>query len=331
MTMDRNGQLTFSDDPNLLGVNEAYQMIEEGRFSDAVSKTDTLLSSNPDYPGLSDTYRTAKFWDNRASELKKLNRGKQTADFLMTQWELFKTYAGEKNLIHTPSYKAAMRYIFFTASENYKIAFQDQESTTDNFDLLLNLGVCFLNLGEYKHTVETLEYARSSYRSNARLVSLLAEAYFNLNEIPKSLLYFREAFFLNPSEIDLTLLKSKPIIDLTTRVQEGRPGCRDIREWIPIYGFLDDVFYVKRNLNSAQLEGIKREIYTLEKNFQTMSREKVEDTNIVPRLVNKYLWMLDYFEFQNYDFESITEIRSRLLQIDRRLFEEHFKKDKKKQ
>jgi len=328
--MDRNGQMTFSDDRNLLGVNEAYQYIEEGNFSAAVEKVDQLLSENPDYPGLSDTYRTAKFWDNRGAEIRRLSRGKQTADFLMTQWEIFKKYAEEKKIEGSPSYKAAMRYIFFTASENYKIAFQEQESTTDNFDLLMNLGVCFLNLGEHKRTVETLEYARSSYRSNARLESLLAEAYFHLSEIPKSMLLFREAFFINPSEIDLSLLKSKPISELVKRVGEERPGCLDIREWIPIYGFLDDVFYVKRNLNTAQIEAIKREIYTLEKNFQAMSPEKIAGTNIVPRLINKYLWMLDYFEFQNYDFQSITEIRSRLLQIDRKLFEEHFSRDRKK-
>ncbi|HDP80190.1 MAG TPA: hypothetical protein ENN21_05040 [Spirochaetes bacterium] len=328
--MDRNGQMTFSDDRNLLGINEAYQYIEEGNFSAAVEKVDLLLSANPDYPGLSDTYRTAKFWDNRDAEIRRLNRGKQTADFLMTQWEIFKKYAEEKRIDGSPSYKAAMRYIFFTASENYKIAFQEQESTTDNFDLLMNLGVCFLNLGEHKRTVETLEYARSSYRSNARLESLLAEAYFHLSEIPKSMLLFREAFFINPSEIDLSLLKSKPINELVKRVGEERPGCLDIREWIPIYGFLDDVFYVKRNLNTAQIETIKREIYTLEKNFQAMSPEKIAGTNILPRLINKYLWMLDYFEFQNYDFQSITEIRSRLLQIDRKLFEEHFSKDRKK-
>lgn len=329
MTMDRDGQLTFSDDPLLLGINEAYGLIEEGKFAEAAQKIDGLLNGNPEYPGLVEGYRTAKFWNNRREELGRLERGKQTADFLMTQWEAFKKYAQEKDLTLSSAYRSAMRYVFFTASEHYKLAFQGQESTADNFDLLLNLGICFLTLGEYRHAAETLEYARSSYRTSARLLAILGEAYFNASEVPKSLLLFREAFFLNPSEIELSLLKSKPIADLVAFVREKKPQAADVREWIPVFGFLEDVFYVKRQLNTQQVETIKREIYTLEANLKGMSREKIESTHVIPRLINKYLWMLDYFEFQQYDFENITEIRSRLIAIDKELFEGYFKKDKK--
>lgn len=327
--MDRNGQLTFSDDPVLLGINQAYELIESGKFQEAVKKIDDLLNASPEYPGLIESYRTAKFWSNRKRELARLNKGKQTADFLMTQWEVFKAYSQEKNILNSNAYKSAMRYIFFTASEQYKIAFQEQESTADNFELLLNLGLCFLALGEYKHTVETLEYAKSSYRSNAKLLAILGDAYYHISEIPKSMLLLREAFSLDPSEIDLELLKSKPILDLIKIVNEQRPGCPDIREWIPVYAFLEDIFFVKKQLNKEQIEVIRHEIYSLEKNFQTLSADKIANSNITPRLINKYLWMLDYFEFQQYDFENITEIRTRLLQIDKALFEEYFKKEKK--
>jgi tetratricopeptide (TPR) repeat protein len=327
--MDRDGQLSFSDDPMLMGINEAYQLIEEGKFPEAVGRIDALLSLNPDYPGLAEGYRTAKFWNNRKGELAKLEKGKQTADFLMTQWEIFKGYAQEKNLTQSNSFKSAMRYVFFTASENYKVAFQSQESTADNFDLLLNLGICFLTLGEHKHAIETLEYARTSYRTSAKLLSILAESYYHASEIPKSLLLFREAFFINPSEIDLGMLKCKPIQDLVKIAGERNPSAHDLREWIPVHGFLEDYFYVKRQLNSQQVENIKRDIYTLETSLKSANGDKLAATNVIPRLINKYLWMLDYFEFQNYDFDSVTEIRKRLLQIDKPLFEEHFRKDKK--
>ncbi len=323
--MDQDGQLTFNDDPLLTGSNEAFRLIEEGNFFAAVEKLDTLMSSNPDYPGLAEGYRAAKFWQNRKKTIEELNPGRDTADFLMKQWEQFTSYAEEKNLSGSTAYNSVMRYIFFTASEHYKIAFNDRENPTDNFTLLLQLGTCFLRLGEYAHTIEALEYARSSYRSNAFLLALLGEAYFHKNDIPKSLLYFREAFLIDPSEIDLTLIKARPIHDIIAIIKQENPEIEDVREWIPIYGFLHDIFYVKRHLNSQQVEQLKREIYTLEQNFQTMSKDRIRTSNIVPRLINKYLWMLDYFEFQNYDFESITDIRSRLLAIDREKFEPYFK------
>ncbi|MFH0977165.1 MAG: hypothetical protein V1874_15405 [Spirochaetota bacterium] len=320
-----NGQLTFSDDPLLTGINEVYQFIEEGRFKDAIRQLDNLMDINPDYPGFTEAYRTAKFWSNRTGELSGLSRGKQTADFLMREWEDFKIYAAGNSMIDSTAYLSAMKHIFFNASEHYKIAFKEQESTTDNFDLLLNLGMCFLILGEYKTSIETLEYARSSNRNSARLNSLLGEAYFNSNEITRSLLFFKEAFFINPSEVDLTPLKSKPIQDLIAIVKEKKPDAGDIREWIPVFGFLNDIFYARRNINSEQIEAIKREIYTLEKNLHVLSREKVKESNIIPRIMNKYIWMLDYFRFQNYDYESITEIKNRLVQLDSEIFENYFK------
>lgn len=328
--MDHDGQLTFSDDPLLPRINEAYQLIEDGEFSESAQIIDELMNINPDYPGLTEGYRTAKFWNNRKDEIETNIKGKKKADYLMRQWSEFQRYAVEKNLSDSSAYKAVQKYVFYTASEHYKIAFQQQESTADNFDLLLNLGICFLKIGEYGKAIETFEYARISYKTSAKLLALLGEAYFHHNEIPKSLLYFREAFLLNPSEIELDLLHSKPMNRLIEIVHERKMGCPDVREWIPIFGYLEDLFYVKRQLNSQQVESIKREIYTMEKSYQTMSSEHLESTNIVPRLINKYLWMLDYFEEQNYDFESITEIRNRLIKLDKNLFEGFFKEREKK-
>ncbi len=323
--MDRNGQLTFSDDPLLTGTNEVHQLIEEGNFREAIKKLDNLMDINPDFPGVAEAYRTAKFWLNRTDEIDNLARGKQTADFLMREWEDFKEYSGNNNMIETRAYVSVMKYIFFNASEHYKIAFKEQESTADNFDLLLNLGMCFLILKEYKASIDTLEYARSSNRNDAKLNSLLGEAYFHTNEISRSLLFFKEAFFIDPSDIDLDPLKSKPIQDLIKITKNKKTGCNDIREFMPIFGFTEDIFYTRRNINTEQMEAIKREIYTLEKNLHLLPGEKAGESNIIPRLINKYIWMLDYFRFQKYDYENIAEIKNRLVQLDKDIFEEYFK------
>jgi tetratricopeptide (TPR) repeat protein len=321
--MDQDGQLLFSDDPFLIGCNTAFQLIEEGKFAEALEKIDHLMSRNPDYPGLSETFRTARFWMSRIEDLEGIEEGKMTADFLMKEWEEFTRYAGEKGMLDSAPYNSAMKYIFFRASEHYTIAFVKEQSTVDNFDLLINLGICFVRLEDYRRAIETLEYARSSLRGSARLLALLGEAYYQINEIPKSLLHFKEAFFVNPSEIDLTLIRTKPVRDLIDITARLKPG-RDVREWLPVFGYLQDIFYVKRRLNSQQVEAIKREIYTLETALQQGGRDRAEETNIIPRLINKYLWMLDYFEYQSYDFNSISEIRTRLLKLDRDLFKDYF-------
>jgi len=324
--MDNNGQLTFSDDPLLQESAEIYQLISEGNFQEAIKKSDQLMSINPEFPGVVEAYRTAKFWANREKEIKKTGEGKKTADFLMMEWNAYEDYASYKDMKASSAYKSAMRYIFFKASEQYKLAFQRNDETDNQFDLLINLGECFLRLKEYKYAVETLEYAMTSYKSNAKLLFILGESYYHLDDIPKCLLYMREAFQIDPSQIDITLIEAKPITDLIEVIRNSGKNVRDVREWIPVFGFLTDIFYVRRNLNKHQIESLKREVFNLENSLSRMNSDDIEATNIIPRIINKYLWLLDYYEHQNINIENTEQIKNRLLSFDKDLFQEYFKK-----
>jgi tetratricopeptide (TPR) repeat protein len=322
--MDNNGQLTFSDDPLLHDSAEIYQLISEGNFQEAIKKTDQLMNINPDYPGVVEAYRTAKFWANREKEIKKTGEGKKTADFLMEEWNAFDDYATFKEMKTSSAYKSAMRYIFFKAAEQYKLAFQHNEETNDKFDLLINLGECFLRLKEHKYAIETLEYAMTSYKSNAKLLFILGESHYHADDIPKCLLYMREAFQIDPSQIDMSLIEAKPITEIVNAIQESGKNVRDVREWIPVFGFLTDIFYVRRNLNKHQVESLKREVFNLENSFTRMNSDDIEATNILPRIINKYLWLLDYYEHQNINIENSDQIKKRLLSLDKDLFQEFF-------
>ncbi|MCL1834269.1 MAG: hypothetical protein FWG49_07190, partial [Leptospirales bacterium] len=261
--MDDNGQLTFSDDPLLRESAEIYQSISEGNFTEAAKIADQLMNINPDYPGLIEAYRTAKFWSNREREIRRTGDGKKAADFLMKEWEAFENYASYKDMKLSSAYKSAMRYIFFKASEQYKIAFKLNEETDNNFDLLISLGECFLRLKEYKNAIDTLEYAMSSYKSDAKLLFILGESYYHIDDIPKCLLYMREAFQIDPSQIDITLIEAKPILEIIESVKSSDRDIKDIREWIPIFGCLTDIFYVRRNLSKHQVESLKGEVFNL--------------------------------------------------------------------
>ena len=327
--MDDNGQLTFSDDPLLRESSEVYQSISEGNFSEAVKIADQLMNINPDYTGLAEAYRTAKFWSNRENEIKKMVDGKKCADFLMKEWKVFEDYASYKDMKLSSAYKSVTRYIFFKASEQYKIAFKLNEETDNDFDLLISLGECFLRLKEYKYAIETLEYAMSSYNSDAKLLFILGESYYHIDDIPKCLLYMREAFQIDPSQIDITLIEAKPILEIIEAVKSSGRNIRDIREWIPIFGYLTDVFYVRRNLSKHQIESLKREVFNLENSLVRLSIDDIDATNIIPRLLNKYIWLFDYYQQQNVNSANSDEIKDRLLALDKDLFEEFFKRTRR--
>ena len=328
--MDNNGQLTFSDDPLLNESSEIFQLISEGKFREAIKKTDHVMNVNPDYPGAVEAYRTAKFWYNRDKEMRKLPDGKRTADFLMEEWASYDDYASLKEMKNSSAYKSAMRYIFFRAAEHYKLAFQTNQETDSRFDLLASLGECFLRLKEYKYSVETLEFARSSYRSSARLLFILGESYYHLDDLPKCLLYYREAFSVDPAEVDLSLVEAVPVREIMKAINESGRSFRDIKEWIPVFGFITDIFYVRRNLNKHQVESLKREVFNLENTMSRLGLDEIEATNILPRMLNKYLWLLDYYEHQNTNPENTGQIRSRLLALDSELFGDYFRKPRHK-
>jgi hypothetical protein len=71
---------------------------------------------------------------------------------------------------------------------------------------------------------------------------------------------------------------------------------------------------------------MEREIYNLEINYQRMNRDQIYSTPVLPRLMNKYLWMYEYYEVQNYNFENMIQIRDRLLALNRELFNDFFRK-----
>ena len=195
------------------------------------------MDIDADYPGLIESYRVAKFWNNREQEIKTIEEGKDTAEYLMEQWEVFNEYAESKDMVSSSAFKSAMRYIFFKAADHYKFAFREQQDTSNNFQFLLNLGDCFLRLEEYKLAIETLEFAADPTRATPACMAILGEAYFHTGDMSKSLLCFREAFFIDPAEIDLTILKAKPILELAEIVKKERADYKDINEWIPVYGY----------------------------------------------------------------------------------------------
>ena len=327
--MEKDGQLTFSDDTAVAASNEALSYMETGDFARAFDRVDPVLTADPNHPGLAEIYRAARFWITRMEEASKKPQGKDRANFLMDQWTFFTDYVKDKGGIESAAYKAAQKFIFFSACEEYKEAFRQNENPTEKFENLINLGVCFITLGEYRNAIETLEYARSSHRADSRLTSLLAESYFHAGDVPKSLLLFREAFSGEPSQIDLSLISAPPIKEIIDAAKKIKPRATELREWIPVIGYITEVFYVKRQISIQQFENLKRDVLTLERSFQSLSPEQRDVSNVTPRLLNKYLWLYDYFAFQTRSSEHCSQIRDRICAIDARLFTDFFKRPRK--
>ena len=94
--MEKNGQLTFSDDFAVSASNEALTLLEAGEFDHALERIEPLITQNPDYPGLADIFRTARFWITRKEELFRRGEGKDRANFLMINGTATAAMPGKK-------------------------------------------------------------------------------------------------------------------------------------------------------------------------------------------------------------------------------------------
>jgi len=325
--MEKNGQLTFSDDSLLSEVNGSLLLLESGDFAQAAARTDVLLTSRSDYPGLAEAFRSARYWQTRMEEAFQKEEGIDRANFMMDQWMDFTHYAEDKKMMESSAFAAVRKFVFYTAAEHFKIAFHLNQA--EKFGNLLNLGICFMNLGEFRNALDTFEYARSSIKTDAKLISLLAEAYYQTGDIPKSMLNFREAFFIDPTSIDMTMIHAKPIVDLIATSHAYKPEYPDPREWVSVIGHITDIFYVKRQINMQQLDSLRKEVYNLERSYQALKKEIRAISGITPRLISRYLWLFDYYSYQSYNFENSSQIRNRLMELDKDLFLDYFKNLKK--
>jgi len=103
---------------------------------------------------------------------------------------------------------------------------------------------------------------------------------------------FREAFFTDPQGIELRNMESELILRLARRVREMGYSGAELLEWIPVYGAVYGVFSVKRELKLAELGRLKQTIFSMENEI----RSSPEKNLLTPRLINRYLWLIDYLE-----------------------------------
>ena len=94
-------------------------------------------------------------------------------------------------------------------------------------------------------------------------------------------------------------------------------------EWIPVYGTLDGMLNVKRELKALELGKLKQSIYTLENEL----REK--DTKnrriLIPRLINYYFWLIDHYINGNVEKSKVDEILLRIRLLDEKIYDRYIR------
>jgi tetratricopeptide (TPR) repeat protein len=170
--------------------------------------------------------------------------------------------------------------------------------------LLLLTGRCYKGLGNYDEALKFLEQAFRIKKDDAETLAELADINALMADTKAAKILFKEAFFLDPSKINIQSLESALIQKLRDKVSANGYKEEELCEWIPVYGYLWGVFSVKRELKQTEAGKLKQEIFSLETEYDANpSRRNV----LKPRLLNHYFWLIDYYVMSHEDHSLIEE------------------------
>jgi tetratricopeptide (TPR) repeat protein len=180
----------------------------------------------------------------------------------------------------------------------------NSQSNQNDSGLLLLIGRCYKGLGNYDESLKFLELAIHQKRDDPEVLAEVADinALLSHTKIAKTL--FKEAFFLDPSKINISSLESALILKLRDDVSALGYKDDELCEWIPVYGYLWQVFSVKRELKQMEAGRLKQTIFSLEAEYDANpSRRGI----LKPRLLNHYFWLIDHYEISREDSSFIDE------------------------
>ena len=300
------------DSQSAQALAKAQALIEQGDCVQAKIVLEDALPADLDNEDLSTAISFCAFWIENLENMEKLTAIEQ-GELLISQWNRFivliKQFLNPSEL----TLYAFKKGIYTKALDKFLEA-DDENDPKMRAELCRKTGLCKKRLGDYEEALELLNKANSEFPERADCYDLCGET-----KLAKIL--FREAFFQDSESIELDNLDSPLIRGLIDRVQQQGYTGRPLHEWIGAYGILMGVFNIKRPLRSQEIGRLKQDIYAKESEYKDPSNDS---ELIVPRLLNLYLWLLDYYLLSKESINKINELLLKIKLLDPAIYKEYF-------
>jgi tetratricopeptide (TPR) repeat protein len=292
-------------------IQQAYDSLKASDSDEARTILEKALKVDFEDPELEFALKCLSWWQEHLQNpgfrpgRNRQENSYEKGGFILSQWRSFYSFLdriGGYETYDTCLY-AIKHYVFSSALGFFEDLLGDGENQYDP-GLLLMVGRCYKGTGNYENALRYLEQAARFRREDGETLSELADVNALLEETRTAKALFREAFFVEPRKVELRNMESALILRLADRVRESGYEGAELLEWIPVYGAIYGVFSVKRELKLAELGRLKQTIFSLE-NEMRISPEK---NLLIPRLINRYLWLIDHLENTQGDPSLIEEI-----------------------
>jgi tetratricopeptide (TPR) repeat protein len=309
----------MNTEPNISGLlQKAYEYLKASDIGSAQKTLDQALELDFENPELIYALKCVKWWQERLDRLNGFHNNLDKGRYILTQWRSFYAFLDRIGGSFDRCLYVMRHFVFSFALVFFEDILGEKVNQHDP-GLLLQVGRCYKGVGQYELALKYLEQAARFKRDDGETLSELADVNALMDASREAKALFREAFYVDPQGIDQRAMESELFIRLRDRVKElGMPE-PELLEWIPIYGNIYGVFSVKRKLSPLELARLKQSIFTLENEVRSRSGNI---TLLKPRLINRYLWLIDYFENVREDPQQIEDTMNRIKIIDPGIYEQ---------
>lgn len=308
----QNGSFTAQSDSHRF--KEVIERIKTGRFDETI---ELLMRSAA--PEAADTEREQLLavmlsWKGKMEAASKMEQYTQS-EFLITQWDEFVRTQAAPGLADRYFY-ALKHHVYHRALAGF-LELYNLSGINDPI-ILAQMGKIYKGLGDFERAIESLELASAQAKSDPRIMYPLADCYAAVDEIKRSKLYFREAFFIDPFAFEPWNCEAQFITDIMARIRTAGVEEADLPCWIPVYAVLLGVFSVKRELKPVEIGRLSQSIHELEQGF---SREKTDRRKAL--LLNRYFWLADHYLTIKAPQEDMEELLVKIRRVDYDIYERY--------
>ncbi len=296
-------------------LQQTRDIIKKGDFDEARSELENALSIDFNSSDVITGLKYVNFWIERKSRFYSVSGHFERGMYLFRQWEKFQDFV-EKNGGKDEMTLYALKYWVFSQALYHFLEILNH--SPDDYEMLIKIGISYKNLGDYCKALEYLEYASRKKSDDSELLSEMADCYAFINEVRAAKIYFREAFFMDSQKVNLYSMESLLIGKLIDMVRGQGYEKEELKEWIPVYGVLYGVFNIKRELKALELGKLKQSVSSLENRYE---EEPELRYLIIPRLINRYFWLIDYYINVKDSRDRVEDILKKINKLNPSVYE----------
>lgn len=295
---------------NNTGLVQAKELLKQGNPETARKVLEDSLSRDLQNLEIIFTLKCATYWSQRLPRILELPTAFERAESLVSQWKQFTDFLGDSPCFEQSVY--AVKFgIFNLALENYQQLF-NENNKAQKAEVFRKTGLCYKKLGDFETSLRFLKDANTLLPEHAPILAEMADCYALCGEEKIAKVLFREAFYIDAQKIQIDFLESELITRLISRVEEKAFEEEVLKEWIPVYGVLYGVLSIKRELRAFEVGKLKQAIFSLENELKESGSNPAI---LIPRLINHYFWLVDYYVNSNDDERARSGINEILLKI----------------